>query len=58
MGGHLCFGASDGVLYIIDKSGKEIAHYAIGSPINQAPVLIGESVITADFSGNVTCLRH
>lgn len=58
VGDHLCFGASDGALYIIGKNGKEIAHYTVGSPINQAPVITGESVITADLSGNVTCLRH
>ncbi len=54
IGENLCFGASDGCLYIIDKSGKEIAKYDVGSPIHQAPVIENESVIVADFSGNVT----
>lgn len=54
IGKNLCFGASDGVLYIIDKSGKKIETYDVGSPINQAPVIDGESIIVTDFSGNVT----
>ena len=53
-GGNLCFGASDGCLYIIDKNGKEIAKYDTGSSINQTPVAEGKFVIVADFSGNVT----
>lgn len=51
---NLCFGASDGILYVIDKKGKEIARHAIGSPINQAPVIDGQAIIAADFSGNVS----
>lgn len=54
MGDHLCFGASDGGLYLIDKNGKEIKKYNVGSPMNQAPVVEGQSIIAADFSGNVT----
>lgn len=54
IGANLCFGASDACLYIIDKNGREIARHAVGSPVNQAPVIDGESVIIADFSGNVT----
>lgn len=56
MGQHLCFGASDGFFYIIDKNGAKIARYEIGSPVNQAPVVDGKSVFVADFSGNVTRL--
>lgn len=58
IGENLCFGASDGVLYIIDKKGSLIADYKIGSPINQAVIVDGESVIAADFSGNITLVHH
>lgn len=53
-GKHLCFGASDGELYLIDKSGKLLQKYEVGSPINQAPVVGDRFIITADFSGNIT----
>ncbi len=53
-GKHLCFGASDGGLYLIDKSGKLLQKYEVGSPINQAPVVGDRFIITADFSGNIT----
>ena len=55
-GEYLCFGASDGVIYLIDKNGKKIADYPVGSPVNQAPIVDGEFVIAADFSGNITCI--
>jgi len=54
IGDNLCFGASDGALYVVDKNGSEIAHYMIGSPINQAPIVDGGTILAADFSGNVT----
>ncbi len=53
IGDNLCFGASDGMVYVIDKNGKQIAGYKIGSPVNQAPVVDGEALIAADFSGNI-----
>ena len=56
MGDNLCFGASDGVLYILDKNGKKLADFCIGSPVNQASIVDGASVIVADFSGNLTHL--
>lgn len=58
IGNNLCFGASDGYIYIIDKNGKEVERYKIGSPVNQAPAVDGESVIAADFSGNIMRIRR
>lgn len=55
-GRHLCFGASDGYVYIIDKSGTKMGEYFLGSPVNQAVVVDGRYLIAADFSGNITCL--
>lgn len=54
-GENLCFGGSDGVVYLIDKNGKKLEEHVPGSPVNQAPVIDGNFIITADFSGNVTC---
>lgn len=54
IGENLCFGASDGILYIVDRNGRKIAGYPVGSPVNQAPIVDSESIIVADFSGNVT----
>lgn len=54
MGEYLCFGASDGGLYLIDKKGKLIRKFDVGSPINQAPIAGDSFIITADFSGNIT----
>lgn len=58
IGANLCFGASDGYLYIVDKSGNEIEKYNIGSPINQAPIIDGNNIIVADFSGNATRIKR
>ncbi|HBA48350.1 MAG TPA: hypothetical protein DCZ91_11250 [Lachnospiraceae bacterium] len=54
MGEHLCFGASDGGLYLIDKKGRLHQKYDVGSPVNQTPVVGEDFIITADFSGNLT----
>ncbi len=56
MGKALCFGASDGFLYVIDKNGKKIEAHNIGSPVNQAPIAVNGSMIAADFSGNIVCI--
>ena len=56
-GDSLCFGASDGSIYLIDKNGKKISDYPVGSPVNQAPIVDGGFITAADFSGNVTCIR-
>ncbi len=58
VGDALCFGASDGRLYLIDKSGGKIAEYEVDSPVNQAPIVDEKNIIIADFSGNVTCFSR
>ena len=50
----LCFGASDGWLYLIDKKGSLLRKFDVGSPINQAPIAESGFIIAADFSGNIT----
>ncbi len=55
IGDNLCFGASDGFLYIIDKNGKKVAAYDTGAPVNQRTIVGKDSVIVADFGGNITC---
>lgn len=56
VGENLCFGASDGTVYLIDKNGREVSSWHLGSPVNQAPVIRGRLITAADFSGNVTCI--
>lgn len=53
-GDDLCFGASDGYLYIIDKSGTLVKKTFIGAPINQAPAVYGNNIIVTDLEGYIT----
>ena len=55
-GEYLCFGASDGRIYLIDKNGKKVADYPVGASVNQAPIVDGGFIAAADFSGKVTCI--
>lgn len=54
-GENLCFGASDGVLYVVDRRGRKVAGYPVGAAVNQAPVVDGDFLTAADFGGNITC---
>lgn len=58
IGENLCFGASDGFLYIIDKNGKKVAAFDVGAPVNQAPVVGHGHIIVTDFGGNVARIEY
>lgn len=53
-GNTVYFGASDGTIYGVDKeSGKLIWKHITGAPVFSTVAISGNSLIAADFSGNV-----
>lgn len=55
--GSIIFAASDGKVYKISPQGKLIKSVEIGAPIFSTPVIPGDDVFIADFSGTVTCIN-
>ena len=52
----LIFTAADGYIYIYDKNTAELKKkISMGAPSTVPPLLIGNTVITADFCGNISC---
>lgn len=51
--GELIFASSDGYIYIADKSGNISEKINIGSPILSTPIVLGDKIIVADFSGRL-----
>lgn len=54
IGDNLVFGASDGYIYLTDKSLNVIGKFNTKSPILSSVAVDGDCVIALDFSGNVT----
>ncbi len=54
IGDSLVFGASDGYIYLTDKSLNAIGKFNTKSPILSSVAVDGDCVIVLDFSGNVT----
>lgn len=51
--GKLIFAASDGYVYVADKSGKILEKINVGSPILSTPIVLEDAVIVGDFSGRL-----
>ena len=51
--GKLIFASSDGYIYAADKSGNISEKINIGSPILSTPIVLGDKIIVADFSGRL-----
>ena len=51
--GKLIFAASDGYVYVADKSGKILEKINIGSPILSTPIVLEDALVVADFSGRL-----
>ena len=47
----LIFAASDGYVYVADKSGKILEKINVGSPVLSTPIVLEDAVVVADFSG-------
>ena len=56
-GNNLLFGASDGYLYLLDRSGKLLQKVNFGAPILSTPTVDGKDIYVADFSGTLAKLR-
>jgi outer membrane protein assembly factor BamB len=55
VGKHICFGASDGFLYLVDSAdGRIIQRIELGSPILGKVCFDQQSIYVADFSGNLS----
>ncbi len=51
--GKLIFASSDGYIYAADKSGNISEKINIGSPVLSTPIVLGDKIIVADFSGRL-----
>jgi FOG: WD40-like repeat len=58
IGNLICFGASDGFLYLVDsRNGNVEERMELGSPIFGKVCSDGNSIYVADFAGNVYCFE-
>lgn len=55
--GNLIFGASDGMLYVIDSDGNILNKLEIGAPVFGAAAINGDYATVSDFSGRVSCIK-
>lgn len=54
IGNNICFGASDGFLYIVDSTnGKVLERVELGSPVLGSVNVEGRSIYVTDFGGNI-----
>lgn len=53
----LVFGASDGYVYVLNKAGKLLSKFNLGSPIFSDITVDGDLIYVADFAGNVSCFK-
>lgn len=53
----LLFGASDGYVYVLNKAGKLLSKFNLGSPIFSDVTIDGDLIYIADFAGNVSCFK-
>ena len=57
-GGRVCFGATDGVVYVLDvRTGKEVCRFEAGGGILATPAVVAGRVVIATLDGAVYCLR-
>lgn len=57
MGSHIVFGASDGVVYVVDaQSGKVVWNHNVGAPVLSTVATSGNALFVTDFGGNVYAL--
>lgn len=56
--GNLVFGASDGYLYTIDKSGNIMSKVNIGAPVLSSVCEYNNNIIVSDFSGRISCIKE
>lgn len=57
-GGHVIFGADDGILYFLEeKTGKEAWRYEIGDEIKSSPAIVRNTLIVGASDGRVYAFR-
>lgn len=53
----LLFGASDGYFYVLNRAGKLLSKFNLGSPIFSEVTVDGECIYIADFAGKISCFK-